>query len=125
MLCKKREWLVTALPATALTDVSASVPPSEDANPEDTVEAISDPAAREKEAEVMPVILARSISCSLIRLSDSIDLTNLSYWKPCPPLGSVPSATRKKYLLSGWLAILIMTLAFVLMSPSPKIRDSK
>jgi hypothetical protein len=43
---------VSALTATALTDVSASVPPDVDANAEDTVEAISDPAARAKEAEV-------------------------------------------------------------------------
>jgi len=56
MLCKKREWLAPALPATTLTDVSASVPQNKDANPEDTVGAISDPAARAKEAEVMPVI---------------------------------------------------------------------
>ena len=99
-MCKKREWLTPALPATALTDVSASVPPNEDANPEDTVGAISDPAARTKEAEVMPVIGALNIMFSE-PASYSIDLTSLSYWKPCPPLGSVLSVTPKKYLLSG------------------------
>lgn len=39
--------------ATALTDVSASVPPDVDAHSEDIVDAISDPAAHAKEAEVM------------------------------------------------------------------------
>jgi hypothetical protein len=104
MLCKKREWLALALPAFSLTDVSASVPPDEDANPEDTV---SDPAVRAKEAEVMPVIDPLNIMLSE-PASYSIDLTSLSYWKPCPPLGSVLSATPKKYLLSGWLSILII-----------------
>jgi hypothetical protein len=100
MLCKKREWLAPVLPATSLTDVSASVPPNEGANPEDTVGAISDPAACAKDAEVMPVIGALNTVLSE-PASYSIDLTNLSYWKPCPPLGSVLSATPKKYLLSG------------------------
>jgi hypothetical protein len=52
-LCQKRECSAPALTATALTDVSASVPPDVNANSEDTVEAISDPAAHTKEAEVM------------------------------------------------------------------------
>ena len=99
-MSKKREWLAPALPATALTDVSASVPPNEDANPEDTVGAISDSAARAKEAEVVPVIGALSTVFSE-PLSYSIDLTSPSYWKLCPPLGSALSATPKKYLLSG------------------------
>jgi hypothetical protein len=62
----------------------------------------------------MPVIGALNISFSLIRLSYSIDLTNPSYWKPCLPLGSVPSATPKKFHLSGWFVspfLLIMALA--------------
>jgi hypothetical protein len=113
MLCKKREWLAPALPAISLTDVSATVPPNEDANPEDTVEAITDPPARAKEAEVMPVIRALNIVLSE-PASYSIDPTSLSYWKPCPPLGSVLSATPKKYPLLGWLAILVIS--FVLMS---------
>ena len=41
-----------ALTATALTDVSASVPLDVDANSEEAVEAISDPATHTKEAEV-------------------------------------------------------------------------
>ena len=49
VLCKKRECSAPALPATALTNVSASVL-GEDENP------ISDPATHAKEAEVMPVI---------------------------------------------------------------------
>jgi hypothetical protein len=64
MLCKKREWLASALPATALTDVSASVPQNKDANTEGTVGANSDRAARAKEAEVMPVIGAPPIVLS-------------------------------------------------------------
>lgn len=39
--------------ATALTDVSASVPPDVDAHSEGTVDAISDPTAHAKEVEVM------------------------------------------------------------------------
>ena len=107
MWCKKREWLAPALPAASLTDVSASVPPNEDANPEDTVGAISDSVARAKEAEVMLVIGAFHIVFSE-PASCSIDLTSPSYWKPCPPLGSVLSATPKRSLLSGWLGIFII-----------------
>jgi hypothetical protein len=54
---------VPAFTATALTDVSASVPPDVGANSEDTVEAISDPAAHAKEAEV--TIDALLIYCAL------------------------------------------------------------
>src|SRR6267154_649094 len=61
-------------------------------------EYVSDTAARAKEAEVMPVIGPLRIVFSEL-VSYSIDLTSLSYWKPCPPLGSVLSATPKKYLL--------------------------
>lgn len=125
MLCKKREWLAPALPATPLTDVSASVPPDEDANPEDTVGPTSDPAARAKEAEVMPTIGALNIVFSKPTSLYSIDLTSLSYWKPCPPPGSVLFATPKKYLLSGWFSILIMSIVLLCLCPFPKIRDSK
>ena len=52
MLCKTREWLAPhALAVTALTDVSATVPPNEDANTEDTVGATSVSAVHAKEAE--------------------------------------------------------------------------
>lgn len=51
----------SALPATSLTEVSASVPPNEDANPEDAVGVLSDPVANAKEAEVMPVIATLNI----------------------------------------------------------------
>lgn len=50
---KKRECSVLASTATALTDVSASVPPDVDAHSEGTVDAISDPTAHAKEVEVM------------------------------------------------------------------------
>jgi hypothetical protein len=63
----------------------------------------------------MPVIGALDIVFSE-PASYSINLTSLSYWKPCPPLGSVLSATPKRYLLSGWLAILVITLVLILMS---------
>jgi hypothetical protein len=55
----------------------------------------------------MPVIDPLNIVLSQ-PASYSIDLTSLSYWKPCPPLGSALSATPKKYLSLGWLAILII-----------------
>jgi hypothetical protein len=93
-LCKKREWLVPALPATPLTDVSASVPPDEDAIPEDTVGATSDSAVRAKEAEVMPVIGALNIvSCSLNRLHHIVSTSQVCHigslvrdWAPFYPL---------------------------------------
>jgi hypothetical protein len=116
--------LAPALPATPLTDVSASVPPDEDANPDDTVGATSDPAVRAKEAEVIPAIGALNIMFSKPTCY-SIDLTSLSYWKPCPPPDSVLSATPKKYLLSGWRSILIMFIVLLCLGPFPKIRDSK
>jgi hypothetical protein len=52
---------VLALTATALTDVSASVPPDVDAHSEDTVDAISDPTAHAKEAEVIISTLQYSV----------------------------------------------------------------
>ena len=51
-----------ALTATALTDVSASVPPDVDAHFEDAVDAISDPAARAKEAEVITIGAFNTVS---------------------------------------------------------------
>ena len=91
MLYQKREWLAPTLPAIALTDVSASVPLNEDANPEDTVGAISDPAARATEVEVMPVIGVLNIRVLIwIRIVSTSQICHIGslvcHWAPFYPL---------------------------------------